>query len=145
MGDSCNICDRSPDSLAPPHRNSWIHLWRWMCYFQLFSPSVFITKLREGYVFTLVCNFVQGDVWVFCLLAGYAYWGRVWHPMVLTSSGGHQSGRYASYWNVFYEIYFLHNNLCSTWFNFLSMEIFIPREVQAFLPIEQLSSSKAYF
>ena len=33
-------------------------------------------------------------------------WGRGGpNPLVLTSSGGHYSGRYASYWNAFLCIY----------------------------------------
>ena len=27
--------------------------------------------------------------------------GYLWYPPLLTASGGHQSGRYASYWNAF--------------------------------------------
>ena len=73
---------------------------------------------REGNVFRRLCKSfcLQGWVWyrvpsrgydntsclVPCSLGGLLPWrGRKGYPLVLTSSGDHCSGRYASYWNAF--------------------------------------------
>ena len=107
------------------------------------------TKLREGNVITRVCYSDHGDmmslpIWFHvpsrggyddtsCWFhvpsrRGYGLWSREWGmvypvPLVLTSSGGHRSGRYPSYWNAFSKfdqnlikfVSFKHTNLgCST-------------------------------
>ena len=66
-------------------------------------------KLWEGNFFTCICQSVhQWGVWchflsgpMFLLGRGMVWGYGILYPLVLTSSGGHQSGRNASYWNVF--------------------------------------------
>ena len=77
-----------------------------------------LTKLREGNVFTGVCYSVQAGGYAHSQVSsgvgGYA-WFQVpgtrppegtttvmYTPPVLTSSGDHRSGRYASYCNAFF-------------------------------------------
>ena len=87
-------------------------------------PVLFLLTTREGNVFRSVCLVILFTGWV-CLWSGVCIWrgstsgrGRVgiwrgvciWrgsasegslsNPPVLTSSGGHCSSRYTSYWNA---------------------------------------------
>ena len=88
------------------------------------------TKFREGNVFTPVCLFTGGcmmslPVW----LPGHMFFSGgmmslpIWllgpmflqggsppGGMVLTSSGGHQSEHYASYWNAVFQITIINDN-----------------------------------
>ena len=92
-------------------------------------------------------------LWGACMVAPGGHVWLLWGVYVVASRGhAWDTTRYADMVNeravrillecilVNYEIYFFHNNLYSTWFNFLSMEIFILREIQVFLPIELFTS-----
>ena len=69
------------------------------------------TKLREGYVFTGVCDSVHRWGWVpgprGCLIRGGCawFWGGMWvwsgGCLVETLPDGYCCGRYQSHWNAF--------------------------------------------
>ena len=65
--------------------------------FDSYHFIIIITDRKEGNVFESVSHYVQREGWGWCLPPG----GNWVYPLVLTSSGGHCSGRYASYSNAF--------------------------------------------